>query len=115
MPLALLGQKSAQVLRSGQVGMVCKAQVIVPESVSAVFDEMVQTVDEVVETIERWGKKGWIISICFGPAKDMGIIYSVTAMHPATGKEPKQPFGASKFGDIGMILDIELPLLIGAA
>ena len=79
------------------------------------IEQAIATTDDVIETMERWGKAGWIISICFGPAKDLGTIYSVTAMHVATGKELAKPFGASEFCDIGKILDIELPLLIGAA
>ena len=33
-------------------------------------------------------------------------------MDPSTGKEFEKPFGASTFGDIAMILDIEVPAML---
>jgi hypothetical protein len=70
------------------------------------------TNDEVVKTIERYGKQGLIVSIAFGPCGGRGDQYSVTVMDPATGNEFAKPFAASSFADIAMILNIEVPVML---
>ena len=65
-----------------------------------------------VQTIERYGKQGLIVSVAFGQCGKYGDQYSVTVMDPATGKEFDKPFGASSFADIAMILDIEVPAML---
>lgn len=68
--------------------------------------------DETIEAIERYGKQGMIISVCYGNCGQSGNLYSVTVMDLTTGEEFDKPFGASSFGDIAMILDIEVPKLL---
>lgn len=65
-----------------------------------------------VQTIERYGKQGLIVSVAFGPCGKYGDQYSVTVMDPTTGQEFDKPFGASSFTDIAMILDIEVPAML---
>ena len=65
-----------------------------------------------IQTIERYGKQGLIVSVAFGPCGKYGDQYSVTVMDPTTGKEFDKPFGASSFADIAMILDIEVPAML---
>ena len=65
-----------------------------------------------VKTIERYGHQGLIVSVAFGPCGKYGDQYSVAVMDLATGKEFDKPFGASSFGDIAMILDIEVPAML---
>lgn len=65
-----------------------------------------------IETIERYGRQGFIVSVAFGPCGKYGEQYSVTVMDPTTGKEFYKPFGASSFADIAMILDIEVPAML---
>jgi len=65
-----------------------------------------------VQTIERYGKQGLIVSIAFGPCGDKGDLYSVTVLDPATGREFEKPFGASDFETIAEILDAEVPVML---
>jgi hypothetical protein len=65
-----------------------------------------------VQTIERYGKQGLIVSVAFGPCGDKGDLYSVTVMDPTTGREFDKPFGASDFATIAEILDNEVPAML---
>jgi hypothetical protein len=65
-----------------------------------------------IETIERYGRQGFIVSVAFGPCGKYGEKYSVTVMDLTTGKEFYKPFGASSFADIAMILDIEVRAML---
>ena len=70
---------------------------------------------QAVKTIERFGGSGLIVSIVFGPCRQLGEkgdLYSVTVMDPTTGKEFEKPFGASCFGTIAEILDNEVPAML---
>lgn len=65
-----------------------------------------------IETIERYGKQGLIVSVVFGPCGKYVDQYSVTVMDPTTGQEFDKPFAASSFADIAMILDMEVPAML---
>lgn len=62
-----------------------------------------------VETIERYGRQGLIVSIIYGPSDGFGDIYSVSVFDKSSDREFEKPFGASCFEDIAMILDAEIP------
>ena len=72
-------------------------------------EEVIRT----IETIERYGRQGLIVSVIYGPTNGFGDIYSVSVFDNSSGREFENPFGASCFEDIAMILDAEVPKFLG--
>lgn len=70
-------------------------------------------IEQTVAAIEKYGQRNMIVSVAYGPCGQYGNQYSVTVTDLRTGKEFDTPFGARTFGDIAMILDIEVPKLLG--
>lgn len=65
-----------------------------------------------IDALEDLGRSGYIVSLCFGPCGNLGVQWSVNVLHIETGLEFEKPFGASRFGDIPMILAIEIPKMM---